>query len=29
MEASRAKPLSGRSVTLFLILGQRKQGTGG
>jgi hypothetical protein len=25
MEASRAKPLSGRSVTLFLILGQRKQ----
>ncbi|CAI9001882.1 hypothetical protein EMIT0P171_90031 [Pseudomonas sp. IT-P171] len=26
MEASRAKPLSGRSVTLFLILGQRKQG---
>jgi hypothetical protein len=25
MEASRATPLSGRSVTLFLILGQRKQ----
>ncbi|POA17455.1 hypothetical protein C1886_21900 [Pseudomonas sp. FW300-N1A1] len=25
MEASRAKPLAGQPVTLFLILGQRKQ----